>query len=239
MKNRTFLSCLSVAILMIAHVPVAGTLLISEDFTTNTTGNWSFAGATTVDTAGFIAYVAPGTAFNFGPHDGVMRWRPDHTGTSSNQATLIWQELDPGSTEDASGYTFSTTGIHATRAAVDIRLAIQYVDNDITQWAVSDQSIRTSTGNNQTPVAGNWDLSSMTFSSLDFTDLLAGAGTGIASSTVLGNASGIGVYSRFEGQTWMADHATQIDSFSVIPEPGTLVLLGIALGSLLIFRRRK
>ncbi len=35
------------------------------------------------------------------------------------------------------------------------------------------------------------------------------------------------------------DGRTELESFAVIPEPGTLALVGIALGSLLVFRRRR
>ena len=239
MKTNSIRTSLFISALM-AHVTVAGTLILSEDFTTDTTGNWSFAGESTLTGGEFggLGYLgASGDSWGFGPHDGLMRWRPEHTGTSSNQATLIWQELDPGVTENASDYTLSTTGIHAGHSATNIYLAIQFEDGS-SQWAVSDQSIRTSSGTSA-PIAGSWDLSSLTFSSLDFANLLGGHGSGVSASTVLENASGIGIYSRFENRSWMANDGTYVDSFTVIPEPGTLVLVGVALGAGLVFRRRR
>ena len=84
------------------------------------------------------------------------------------------------------------------------------------------------------PASANWatydpatnlgfDASTATFGTLDFT------GTSLEA---------VGVFaSRDSG----ALHVTGVDFFSVsaIPEPGTLMLVGIALGSLLLFRRRK
>ncbi|MCC5849776.1 MAG: PEP-CTERM sorting domain-containing protein [Verrucomicrobia bacterium] len=237
MKTKTTLFTLCLVALM-AHVSVMGTLVISEDFTTNTTGNWSFLGESTVDNAGNIAYHGAGTSWGYGPHDGVMRWRPNHTGTSSNQASLIFRELASG-TEDASDYTLSTTGIHANNGNVDIRLAIQYFEDDTTKWAVTNQSIRTSSGGNQAPVPGSWDFSIFTFSSLDTNNLLAGGGSSVTTSTVLENATGIGVYSRFSGQQWMADNATQINSITVIPEPGSLLLVVLGFGACVVFLCRR
>ncbi|MCC5849773.1 MAG: PEP-CTERM sorting domain-containing protein [Verrucomicrobia bacterium] len=84
------------------------------------------------------------------------------------------------------------------------------------------------------PASANWatydpatnlgfDAGTATFGTLDF------SGTSLEA---------VGVFaSRDSGTT----HVTGIDFFSVaaIPEPGTLVLMGIALGSLVLFRRRK
>jgi hypothetical protein len=235
--TKTILLAPAAALLSLA--PLGATILmIDENFTTNTTSGWSFVGqSTTGNTPGSLAYVAAGTSFSFGPHDGAMRWRPEHTGTSTDQATLIFRLS--GITENASGFTLSTTGIHARNTPVNIRLAIQYFEDGSAKWAVSDQSIRTSSGTSA-PVAGSWDFSTLTFSSLDSGNLLAGPGTAIASSTVLENVTGIGVYSRFLNQQWMADHATQIDSFTVIPEPQTYAaIFGLMAFGFILWRRRR
>lgn len=221
MKPNTFRIRLCILTVLIARIPVEGTLLIHEDFSTNSTRNWSFAGDSTVDDAGGIAHMGSGTHFDYGPHNGVMRWRPNHTGTHSDQASLIYRVLDSG-TEDASEYTFSTTGIHAQNSRVEIRLAIRYEDAG-TKWAISNESIRTSTGTSA-PVPGSWELSSLTFSALDFSDLSAGPGAAVDTGTVLQNASGIGVYSRFTRQQWQLNQATQLNAFTVIPASGVMPL---------------
>lgn len=221
MRTNRVRTSLCILTVWMAQISVAGTLLINEDFLTNSTRNWSFAGDATAEDAGGIAYVGAGTHFDYGPHNGVMRWRPNHGGTHANQASLIYRVLDSG-TEDASEYKFSTTGIHAQNSQVEIRLAIRYEDSG-TKWALSNESIRTSTGSSA-PVPGNWDLSSLTFSALDFNDLLAGPGAAVDTRTVLQNASGIGVYSRFTRQQWQGNRATQINSFTVIPASGVAAL---------------
>ncbi|MCC5839649.1 MAG: PEP-CTERM sorting domain-containing protein [Opitutales bacterium] len=215
----------------------ASIVLIDETFSTNTVSNWTVASASTLTDAGSVQHISAGSQFDYGPHDGVMRWRPNHLGTASDQATLIYQIS--GVTENASGFTFSTTGIHAQNNNVAIRLAIQFVDNSVTQWAVSNQSIRTSTGTSA-PVPGSWALSSLTFSSLNIGNLNAGPGSALDTATVLENVTGIGVYSRFVNQQWQADRATQIDSFTVIPEPRTYAaIFGLMALGLILYRRRR
>ncbi|MCC5804894.1 MAG: hypothetical protein JJU00_01080 [Opitutales bacterium] len=232
--------CLTPAAVLLSLTPLGATVLvIDEDFTTNTTGNWSFTGESTLDGGeyGNLDYRAAtsGDDWGFGPHDGAMRWRPEHTGISSDQATLIYQIS--GVTENASGYTLETTGIHAGNQFTDIYLAIRYEDGS-SQWAVSDQSIRTSSGNSA-PVPGSWDLSTLTFSSLDYTNLVAGGGSSVSSSTVLENVSGIGIFSIFEDRNWMADNGTYVDSFTVIPEPRIYAaILGLTALGLILWRRR-
>jgi hypothetical protein len=167
-----------------------------------------------------------------------MRWRPYHQGTASNQASLFSQTF--AGTEDVSAYTFSTGGIHTNRTSdgMTVRFAVQYNDGG-SKWAVSDQSIVTSSGT-ATPVAGSWALSTFTFSALDAGNLLGGIGSSVATATVLQNATGVGIFSSFSGNTWWADRATQIDSIVVaVPEPSTYALLAgfLALG-LVVVRRR-
>ncbi|MCC5842627.1 MAG: PEP-CTERM sorting domain-containing protein [Verrucomicrobia bacterium] len=58
-------------------------------------------------------------------------------------------------------------------------------------------------------------------------------------SVTLDNVTGFGIYHERINST--QDRNMQVLEFTVtaIPEPGTLALVGIALGSLLLFRRRR
>mgnify|MGYP000167724841 CR=1 FL=1 len=67
-----------------------------------------------------------------------------------------------------------------------------------------------------------------------FTLLGAGDLTANAVSLPAGNITAVGAYLANLGGS-----STRFDDFTVIPEPSTLVLLGLALGSVLLFRRRK
>ncbi|MCC5846457.1 MAG: PEP-CTERM sorting domain-containing protein [Verrucomicrobia bacterium] len=77
----------------------------------------------------------------------------------------------------------------------------------------------------------------------DGTDPLGAALASISASDVsLANGGFSGnLWAGFGGGNNSGSNITAFDNFSVvaIPEPGTLVLLGIALGSLLLFRRRR
>ncbi len=219
---------------LLLSLPADGAL-IDYDFTdSDQVGEWEFSTESTTDGVGSQGWVGPGTQFNFGPHDGVMRWRPHHTDTSGDQAAIGW--VDISDAMDLSGWELQTTGIGANRAAVAVSMLVIYEDNGDARYAVSDDSIRTSTGESS-PIPGQWGLDDLTFRSLDPDDLLAGPGAEVDTSSVLANVTGVGYYSAFEGQSWMADHATQIDSFTVIPEPASLALLG--LGGLVLLRRRR
>lgn len=66
-----------------------------------------------------------------------------------------------------------------------------------------------------------------------------GALSGMANPLPSGNISAVGVLNRSAGNDW-PDSAIRYDNFTVtIPEPTTIVLLGITLGALLVTRRRK
>jgi hypothetical protein len=225
---------------LLGAITAQASISINYDFTSNTTGDWAFVTESTSGTLGAQEYLTSSTTKgNFTGHDGLMRWRPHHTGTASSQASLFSQVF--AATEDLSAYTFSTTGIHTNRTSdgMTVRFAVQYDDGGI-KWAVSDQPIGTSSGT-ATPVAGTWDLSTFTFSALDAGNLLGGPGSTVTASTVLQNATGVGIFSIFTSGSWWADRATQIDSITVaVPESSTYALLTgfLAIGFVIVKRRR-
>ncbi|MCC5844166.1 MAG: PEP-CTERM sorting domain-containing protein [Verrucomicrobia bacterium] len=80
-------------------------------------------------------------------------------------------------------------------------------------------------GDSQSIAQGSWVIHTINFGTL-----LSGAEEAIVRLTYSGGV-----------QNWSTSHRTNIDNIALtaIPEPGTLALVGIALGSLLLFRRRK
>ncbi len=127
------------------------------------------------------------------------------------------------------------------------------------QWqtkTASGSTVNTSGGANLTLTAGDWYEVSVTFANngsgsiqasgviQDFgTDgLTPGASTAISSIALTSSdiASDPNVWAAF--RTFAADGAGGLDNFSalsVIPEPGTAVLVGLGLGGLLVARRRQ
>ena len=189
--------------------PASGSTLINDAFTSNTSASWTLAAASTLATIGTKEYIAPGGTVKGGysGHNGLLRFKGNHTGTSSTQAGLLYNTFTQ---TDVSQGIFSTTGIHAGSAAT-VRLAIRYMDNGTMKWAISGESIRTSTGTS-TPVAGGANLS--TYSWYDLGSDLLTIGTTVNSQTVLNNANGAGVYCKMTG-AWLADVMQQIDSFTL------------------------
>lgn len=235
--KHTLKLLLAVGSALVMATAAQATVSIDYDFTSNTTGDWTFIQESTATGAGTNTW-GTDTKGNFSGHDGVMRWRPYHEGAASSQASLFSQIF--AGTEDVSAYTFSTDGIHTNRTSdgMTVRFAVQYNDGG-SKWAVSDQSIVTSSGT-ATPVAGSWALSTFTFSALDTGNLLGGIGAPVDQATVLANATGVGIFSSFSSGTWWADRATQIDSIVVaVPEPATYALLAgfMALGGVMLRRR--
>ncbi|MEX2605929.1 MAG: PEP-CTERM sorting domain-containing protein [Kiritimatiellia bacterium] len=84
----------------------------------------------------------------------------------------------------------------------------------------------------------NWSLS--TLSSGTSTGMGGGNATGPVLGSTLTDIIGVGLFAFDDNAPSGTSYNLEIDSFSatVIPEPGTLALVGLALGALLLFRRR-
>jgi hypothetical protein len=190
--------------------------VIDDRFTINSTGIWNFAsygplGSPTEE------YVVAGTNTNgLNNHDGALRSRGFHTGTSSTESALHW--LGFGPMRDLSGTSFSTTGIHTPNTGANAWLAIRYGTPTGPKWAVSTQSVRTASTASD-PVPGDWKLNSFSWQELDL-DNLNSPGAAVSGSTVLRHALAAGVYARATG-AWLANVMPIIDSFTL--EAGVVV----------------
>lgn len=190
--------------------------IIDDRFTINTIGIWNFnsygpLGNPTEE------YVKSGTNTNgLTNHDGALRSRGYHTGTSSTESALHWMGFGP--MRDLTGTSFSTTGIHTPNTGANAWLAVRYGTPTGPKWAVSNQSIRTASSASN-PVPGDWQLDAFTWQELDL-DNLNTPGAAVTGATVLQHALGVGVYSRATG-AWLANGMPIIDSFTL--EAGVVV----------------
>ncbi len=104
------------------------------------------------------------------------------------------------------------------------RIATQAVDQYQASYSTDGGDTFSDLGSAVDITQGSWNLHTINF------------------GTALNGASDARVRLTFLGGTanWSDDHRTNIDNIALtaIPEPGTLALVGIALGSLLLFRRR-
>ncbi|MCC5849775.1 MAG: PEP-CTERM sorting domain-containing protein [Verrucomicrobia bacterium] len=129
---------------------------------------------------------------------------------------------------------------------------LQVNDGGNTSWLVNTTGFTNDGGTNQANEWAQYTLNDPTaagaWSTLDGFDLSnQGTQTFVGNLGTLGSATTLSSNMTIEGygfwseSTAGANQTTRVDDFTVtaIPEPGTLVLLGISLGALALFRRRK
>lgn len=207
-----------------SNIAVASTpaVVIDDIFNTNQTSLWDFLGYGTVGNPTEDYLGAGVTKSGFGGHDGVLRAKGYHVGTSGQQAAINYRSF---SRQDIRGSLFSTTGIHASTATT-VRLAVRYDNGNGPLWAVSGQSIRTSNTTVTSPIPGSWNLSSFDWYALDTNNLLS-IGSAVDASVVLKYANAIGGYSRTGVGSYQADQMGQYDSMTLsvgVPSPvGNLI----------------
>jgi hypothetical protein len=98
-------------------------------------------------------------------------------------------------------------------------------------WDLSTGAVAVDFSSGYTPLAGD---------SWDFTALAPGAGSFLASTGNIASTSNDGLWNiTWDTSNWAANGVLGITNVTAIPEPGTLALVGVALGSLLFFRRRR
>ncbi|MCC5850013.1 MAG: PEP-CTERM sorting domain-containing protein [Verrucomicrobia bacterium] len=237
---------------LIAIVPfssIEASIVYSEDFEVGGTGNQPLSNA------GWVAYVrddgqlftgqgTPGfdagngnVAIGNDPEQGqFVFWWPGNSGDTLDRALVVLES-------SASNYP---TGLHTDSLASiswmertnveesQWSLALQIDDGN---WYVQNRAHDSTTTwseeiFNFTPTASAWsDLNFIAGTSLN-------VGSELTNPLPSGQITafglyGEGIYDGSNGQT------QRFDDFTVaIPEPGTLVLLGFAFGTLMIFRRR-
>ena len=249
-------------ILLLAFLPAVPALaapLIDEKFETDTRADWSGINIAPL-TSDYYEYLGGqnhqgfGTSRVYAENDHVMFrgnafTRHDENGVNVAHSVLFQTFAQTDITNvnltrsvhyQAGGFP---TSIHFTR------LAIRFNDGSGDRWAIGDLDLwTTKRGVGEDPwgiEGGNviadptTTLVSALATSWTLLDPLANyapAGA-ISAANVLENANAAGVYFRNEGNNW--DNGYALDQFVLVPEPSTLVLLGISLVSACVFRRRK
>jgi hypothetical protein len=145
---------------------------------------------------------------------------------TTSGGSLLWSDLDEFSFAANRGGNFAGS----TRAAINVGGT----------WYVSPEQTLTTTVDTYTIdiQAANWSV--LTVNPGTALSIAATADT-LAQLNASGDLQGVGVYvttstpGSGSGRQWRVDDL----EITAIPEPGTLALVGIALGSLLLFRRKK
>lgn len=192
----------------------------------------------------------PGLAYNLGANNvrGFATWFAGDLETPANAMSLAQSDLLSLSTRIGHGHTANQT-----------RWLMRIDDDGTDRWFVSLQTYQMATAiefvsgfeDNNIGISANFtDLEWRPLLNPDedapFDGLIGAASDGFtlitnaanpaASTLPTGNITALGVYH------WHTNNsATRFDDFTIvaIPEPGTLVLFGIAVGSVFLFRRRK
>jgi len=155
---------------------------------------------------------------------------------------------DPMSLQQTDIQTLSLRIGHGA-AANQTRWLVRVDDSGTDKWFVSLQKYQTAAMTVANFAAQNVGISAsfgaLTWGALTYDGLINGASTGFAIITDTdpaavalpsGTVTALGVYNWNGG-----GNSTRFDNFSItaIPEPGTLLLVGVALGGMLLFRRRR
>ena len=258
--TRTTLLRMSIPVLLMALPGMAAVMHVSYDFGTD-------PGKTTYEDAGFTAGGSGLTITDESDHvlmtatsrhrGGILRTFDGLGGSERNNFTITAQytiadwDLDSSSEWQAHGILlFAQSPSETDLRNTGLGVHLQWHAND-NEDSVAIQTARAigigggDTWAHSAISAGDvmqWEVD-VSYSGADdmfvtgtLTRINDGASQTVSSSALSASSYG-GEYFGFGGRYLGPE--THLDTFAVIPEPGTLMLVGIALGSLLVFRRRR
>jgi PKD repeat protein len=192
----------------------AGATVFSDNFATDTVGDWNTRGIDSLDRAVTFSWASSGqsgydTTALAAP--GVLRAVNPHSADTVTLTHIVWRSFP---VTDLSGGSVQSDGIHSNRVPDESGFIIEYDDGGTTRWAITSIDVHTTSGATAVATAGSWTIDTFSWRALDWTNPENGGGVVVLPQTVLQNATSFGVYSRATS-FWMRDRALQLASLSL------------------------